>query len=126
MVRDFTYVDDVAEGIIRAADKPATPDPLFAPALPNPCTSFAPYRIFNLGNHQPVPLMACIEALEQALGRDAIKNYQPMQPGDVVATSASVDELHAWLGFRPATPLATGIERFVRWYREDYEKRLPV
>ena len=70
--------------------------------------------------------MACIEALEQALGRDAIKNYQPMQPGDVVATSASVDELHAWLGFRPATPLATGIERFVRWYREDYEKRLPV
>ena len=124
MLRDFTYIDDVVDGIVGVADKPATPDSAFDAAQPDPATSPAPYRVFNLGNSQPVPLMTCIEALETALGRVSQKNYLPMQPGDVAATSACTDELSAWLGVRPATPLATGIGRFVHWYQTQYQNRI--
>ncbi len=117
MVRDFTYVDDIVEGVVRVLDKAAGPNPAFDPALPDPATSHAPYRVFNIGNNQPTPLMRYIEALESALGRTAQKNYLPLQPGDVPATSANTAELEAWVGFRPNTPVITGVARFVEWYR---------
>jgi UDP-glucuronate 4-epimerase len=120
MVRDFTYVDDIVEGLIRVLDKPATPSSDFDPAAPDPATSNAPYRIFNIGNSQPTPLMDYIQALEKALGIEAKKNYLGMQPGDVPATSADTAELERWVGFRPGTPVEVGIERFVQWYREHY------
>jgi UDP-glucuronate 4-epimerase len=121
MVRDFTYVDDIVEGVIRVHDKPAQPHPAFDPAAPDPATSNAPYRVFNIGNSQPTPLMDYIAALEAALGREAVKNYLPMQAGDVPATSADTTELDAWVGFKPATPVREGVARFVRWYREFYK-----
>ncbi len=121
MVRDFTYVDDIVEGVIRVHDKPAEPHPAFDPAAPDPATSNAPYRVFNIGNSQPTPLMDYIAALEAALGREAVKNYLPMQAGDVPATSADTTELDAWVGFKPATPVREGVARFVRWYREFYK-----
>lgn len=108
MQRDFTYIDDIVEGLLRVLDKPATPEKPGA----------APYRVFNIGNHQPVPLLEFIGCIEQALGRTAVKAYLPMQEGDVPATFASIEALHAWVGFAPATPLAQGIERFVDWYRQ--------
>jgi UDP-glucuronate 4-epimerase len=120
MVRDFTYIDDIVEGVIRVCDKPATPDARFDPASPDPATSNAPYRVFNIGNSQPTPLMQYIHALEQALGIEAKKNYLPMQPGDVPATSADTSELHAWVGFKPHTPVEVGVQRFVEWYRQHY------
>jgi len=120
MVRDFTYIDDIVEGVVRALDKPAQPDPAFDPARPDPATSDAPYRVFNIGNHQPTPLMDYIAALEQALGLEARKNFLPMQPGDVPATFADVSALKAWVDFRPATPVAEGVKRFVAWYRGYY------
>ena len=120
MVRDFTYIDDIVEGVIRVLDKPATPDPAFNPAAPDPATSNAPYRAFNIGNSQPTPLMDYIRALESALGREAQKNYLPMQPGDVPATNADTRELDAWVGFKPNTPVTEGVQRFVDWYREYY------
>lgn len=101
MVRDFTFVDDVVEGVIRVADKPATPNPTFDPANPDPATSSAPYRVFNIGNNQPTPLMDYIHALESALGLTAKKNYLPMQPGDVPATAANTDELDSGLASSP-------------------------
>lgn len=116
MLRDFTYIDDIVEGIVRVSDKPATPDPDFDPAHPDPATARAPYRVFNLGNHTPVPLMDYIEALEHALGRTAQKNFLPLQPGDVPATAADIDALEAWVGFRPSTPVRVGVQRFVDWY----------
>lgn len=118
--RDFTYIDDIVEGVVRAADKPAMPNPAFDAARPDPATSSAPYRVFNIGNSQPVPLMEFIGALESALGKPALKNFLPMQPGDVLATAASTDALDAWVGFKPATPLAEGVARFVQWYRSHY------
>jgi len=121
MVRDFTYVDDIVEGVIRVADKPATANPAFDPANPDPATSSAPYRVFNIGNNQPTPLMDYIHALETALGMTAKKNYLPMQPGDVPATSANTDELDAWVGFKPNTPVQQGVAKFVEWYRS-YQK----
>ena len=121
MVRDFTYIDDVVEGIVRVADKPATPDPFFNPADPDPATSSAPYRVFNLGNNQPVQLMAYIEALELVLGRRAKKNYLPIQPGDVPVTAADTSELEAWTGFKPRTPINQGVARFVEWYLDFYK-----
>jgi UDP-glucuronate 4-epimerase len=120
MVRDFTYVDDIVEGVIRVHDKPATANPGFNPAAPDPATSNAPYRVFNIGNSQPTPLMDYIAALEAALGREAVKNYLPMQAGDVPATSADTTELDAWVGFKPATPVREGVARFVDWYRAFY------
>ena len=120
MVRDFTYIDDIVQGVVRALDKPAQPDPAFDPAQPDPATSNAPYRVFNIGNHQPTPLMDYIAALEQALGLEARKNFLPMQPGDVPATFADVSALDAWVNFRPATPVTEGVKRFVEWYRGYY------
>jgi UDP-glucuronate 4-epimerase len=120
MVRDFTYVDDIVEGVIRVNDKPATPDPAFDPDHPDPATSNAPYRVFNIGNSQPTPLMDYIDALETALGRRAVKNFLPMQAGDVPATAADTRELDAWVGFKPATPVREGVARFVDWYRTFY------
>ncbi|MEO1002319.1 MAG: NAD-dependent epimerase [Cyanobacteria bacterium J06638_7] len=117
MRRDFTYIDDVVEGVIRCLDKPATADPGFDAAAPDPATSWAPHRLFNIGNHQPVELLDFIAALERALGRQAIKTYLPLQPGDVQATAADTSLLEAWVGFRPSTPLQEGVQRFAAWYR---------
>ena len=121
MVRDFTFVDDIVEGMIRVADKSATPNPAFDPANPDPATSNAPYRVFNIGNDQPTPLMDYIRALESALGATAKKNYLPMQPGDVPATAANTDELNAWVGFKPNTTVQQGVAQFVEWYRNYYK-----
>ena len=115
MQRDFTYIDDIVEGVIRCLDKPATADPTFDPLQPDPATAAAPHRLFNLGHAQPVALLRFIELLEQALGREAIKILEPMQPGDVEATAADTTALEAWVGFRPQTPLAQGLERFAAW-----------
>lgn len=121
MVRDFTYIDDIVEGVIRVADKAATPSPIFDSANGDAATSNAPYRVFNIGNNQPTQLMDYISALESALGLKAQKNYLPMQPGDVPATSANTDELNAWVGFKPNTPVIVGIARFANWYRDFYK-----
>ena len=120
MVRDFTYIDDIIEGIVRLVEKPAQADTEFAPDKPDAGTSSAPWRIFNIGNGQPTPLMDYINALEDALGMEAKKNFLPMQPGDVPATSADTSRLGQWVGFRPDTPVRTGVERFVRWYKAYY------
>ena len=120
MTRDFTYVDDIVEGVVRILDKPATPDPDFDSGAPDPATGKAPYRVFNIGNSQPTPLMEYIEALEDALGIVAEKNLMPMQPGDVPATSADTAALHDWVGYKPNTPVREGVRRFVEWYREFY------
>jgi len=121
MVRDFTFIDDIVEGVVRVTDRPAEANLAFDPERPDPGTSNAPYRVFNIGNSQPTPLAEYIEALEDALGRKAERNYLPMQPGDVPATSASTDELDAWVGFKPRTPVREGVRRFVEWYREFYK-----
>jgi UDP-glucuronate 4-epimerase len=118
MVRDFTYIDDIAEGVVRVLDRPAAPDASFDAAAPDPARSNAPYRVFNIGNDDPVQLMDFIEAIESAVGRSAQKNFLPLQPGDVPATRADVSELAAWTGFRPATPVREGVARFVAWYRD--------
>ena len=118
MVRDFTFVDDIAEGVVRVLDRTASADPAFDAARPDPARSNAPYRVFNIGNNAPVPLMAFVEAIEAALGVEAKKNFMPLQSGDVPATFANVDELSAWTGFRPATSVADGVARFVAWYRD--------
>jgi len=120
MVRDFTFVDDIIESLTRVLDKPAAPDPAFDPALPDPATSWAPHRVFNIGNSNPTPLMDYIEAVENALGITAAKEYLPMQPGDVPATAADTSALEAWTGFKPNTPVKDGVARFVAWYREFY------
>lgn len=118
MRRDFTYVDDIVEGVIRTADKIAAPNPNWTSAHPDPATSFAPYRVYNIGNNQPVELMEMIETLEKHLGREAIKEMLPMQPGDVPATYADVDDLVADVGFHPRTSIDEGVGKFVKWYRE--------
>lgn len=123
MVRDFTFVDDIVEGVIRVLDRAATPAPGFDAMMPDPATSNAPYRIFNIGNDQPVPLMAFIETLEQALGMQAEKQLLPMQDGDVPVTSADTTELAAWIGFAPETSVREGIERFVAWYFDYYGRQ---
>jgi UDP-glucuronate 4-epimerase len=120
MRRDFTYIDDIAAGVIRCLDKPASADPGFDPFDPDPATAAAPHRLFNIGNSQPIPLLRFIEVLETALGRQAIRDLQPMQPGDVPATAADTTALEAWVGFRPSTPIETGVERFAAWYRQFY------
>jgi UDP-glucuronate 4-epimerase len=120
MRRDFTYIDDVVEGVIRCLHKPATADPAFDAAAPDPATSWAPHRLFNLGNSQPVDLLRFIGILERALGREAIKTLLPMQSGDVEATAADTALLEEWVGFRPSTPLEEGVERFAAWYRSHH------
>jgi UDP-glucuronate 4-epimerase len=120
MQRDFTYIDDIVEGVIRVCDRPAEPDPSFDTASPNPAVSNAPYRVFNIGNHQPVPLMNFIACIERAIGKPAKKNFLPLQDGDVPATSANVSALAEWTGFSPNTSVEHGIGEFVRWYRDYY------
>ena len=117
MRRDFTYVDDIAEGTLRVLDRAAAPDPAFDAKAPDQGRSNAPWRVYNIGNHEPVELLRFIELLEQALGRKAVKNMLPMQPGDVAETCADVDALARDTGFRPGTPLAEGVRKFVAWYR---------
>jgi UDP-glucuronate 4-epimerase len=121
MQRDFTYVDDIVEGVIRVTDRVAASSPAYDPLNPDPGTSNAPFRVFNIGNHNPVPLMDFIACIERSLGREARKNLLPMQDGDVPATYADVDALNAWVGFTPATPIDVGIGRFVEWYRSYYK-----
>ena len=116
MVRDFTYIDDIVEGVIRVLDKVAEPNPDFDPLQPDPQTSKAPFRVFNIGNGNPTPLMDYIGALEAALGITAKKNMMPMQPGDVPATSADTSELLKWVGFAPNTDVRDGVKRFAEWY----------
>ena len=120
MVRDFTYIDDIAEGVARVTLKPATPCQDFDPSAPNPSVSNTPYRIFNIGNGQPVELLTYIGALEDALGMTAQKNMLPMQDGDIAATCADCSALDAWVGFKPATPIGEGVQAFVDWYRSYY------
>jgi UDP-glucuronate 4-epimerase len=118
--RDFTYIDDIVEGVLRVLDRVAEPDPAWNSANPDPATSNAPYRVYNIGNNRPVPLMHLIGCLEAALGRTAQKRFLPMQPGDVPDTFADIDALAADTGFRPSTPLEVGIERFVTWFKTYY------
>jgi UDP-glucuronate 4-epimerase len=118
--RDFTYIDDIVEGVLRTTDRIASPNPAWDSARPDPATSSAPYRIYNIGNHSPVELMHFIAVLEKNLGREAKKIFLPLQPGDVPATYADVDDLVADVGFAPATPIEEGIARFVKWYRDHY------
>jgi len=122
MVRDFTFIDDIVEGVIRVLDKPATPDAKFDALRPDPATSTAPYCVFNIGNGNPTPLMDYIGALETALGVTARKNFMPMQPGDVPATSADTSELGKWVGFQPDTPVVDGVQKFADWYLAYYQK----
>ncbi|MCB1915091.1 MAG: NAD-dependent epimerase [Rhodocyclaceae bacterium] len=117
MRRDFTYIDDIVQGVVRTMDRIAECDPGFDPDRPDPGRSKAPFRVFNIGNHNPVELMAFIEAIEDALGQTAEKNFLPMQDGDVPATYADTAELRQWTDFQPATPVKQGVARFIDWYR---------
>ena len=120
MQRDFTYIDDIVEGVDRTSQQIATEDPNWNSSDPSPASSNAPYRVFNIGNNQPVELNHFIECIENALGMKAVKNLLPMQPGDVPATFANIDALEQAVGFRPSTPIETGIQKFVEWYRTYY------
>jgi len=116
MKRDFTYVDDVVEAVVRLIDRPPQPDTGWNGAAPNPASSFAPWRIYNIGNHTPVEVTDVVRLLEEALGKTAIREFAPMQPGDVPETCADVADLEAVVGFRPKTPIAEGVRHFVEWY----------
>ena len=120
MIRDFTYIDDIVEGVMRVVDATATPDPTWSGDKPNPAISYAPYRIFNIGNNNPIQLMRYINALEDCLGKKAKMDMLPMQPGDVPATAADVTRLQNAVDFRPRTEVETGIAKFVDWYRSYY------
>jgi UDP-glucuronate 4-epimerase len=120
--RDFTYIDDIVEGVIRTLDRVPAADPAFDPLHPNAASSTAPYRVYNIGNHQPVELAHYIEVLEAKLGKQAEKILLPLQPGDVPDTYADVEELARDTGYSPATSVETGIGRFVDWYRDFYRK----
>jgi UDP-glucuronate 4-epimerase len=117
MRRDFTYIDDIVDGVVATLDRIPGPDDAFDREHPTPASSWAPYRVFNIGNSEPVALMDFIGALEKALGREAIKDFQPIQPGDVPATFADTSRLEAWTGMRPGTSIQGGVTRFVDWYR---------
>jgi UDP-glucuronate 4-epimerase len=121
MIRDFTYIDDIVEGIIRVADRPPVANPHWNPAIVDPAHSSAPYHVYNIGNNQPVQLAEFIEAIEKSLGKKAIKELLPMQPGDVAATFADVHDLEVDTGYKPATSVQTGIQRFIDWYRWYYQ-----
>ena len=120
MKRDFTYVDDIVTGVVKVLDKPPQGDSGWSGKAPDPSRSRAPYRLYNIGNNSPVELMAFIEAIEKALGRKAKKNMLPMQPGDVPATWADVDDLVHDLGYAPTVKVEEGVERFVKWYQAFY------
>jgi len=120
MIRDFTYIDDIVEGVVRVTDRIPQPNPAWTGEKPDPASSYAPYRIYNIGNNQPVELMRFIRALEQALGRKAKLEMLPMQQGDVPATFADVESLSNDVGFRPNTPVEEGVRRFVEWYLAYY------
>ncbi len=120
--RDFTYIDDIVEGVIRTLDRAATPNSDWSGNNPDAGTSYAPYRIYNIGNNQPVELLRFIEIIEECLGMKAVKNMLPLQPGDVPATYANIDDLVNDVGFKPATPIEDGIENFVAWYRDYYKQ----
>lgn len=122
MKRDFTYIDDIVEGIIRVADRPAKPNPEWTGQDPDPGSSYAPFKVYNIGNSQPVELMDYIGALEKALGKEAIKNMLPLQPGDVPATYADVTDLKRDTGYQPQTSVEEGVAKFVAWYKESYGK----
>jgi len=122
MQRDFTYIDDIVEGVIRVMDKPATPNPNWDSAAPDPGTSSAPYRIFNIGNNNPVLLTDFIAAIEKALGKTAEKQLLPMQPGDVAATYADIDALIDAVDYHPQTPIQEGIDNFIAWYMAHMHK----
>lgn len=121
MKRDFTYVDDIAESIVRLIPKFPKPNPSWSAEVPDPSTSFAPYRIFNIGNHEPVLLGRFIEVIEEAVGRKAIKNFLPLQEGDVLETYADIEDLVKEIGYRPHTTIEDGVKAFVKWYREYYK-----
>lgn len=121
MQRDFTYIDDIVEGVIRVVDRIPTPNANWSGDSPDPATSFTPYRIYNIGNNNPVELMRLISVIESCLGKEAKKNFMPMQPGDVPATYADVDDLIRDVGFKPGTPIEEGVSRFVEWYRSYYK-----
>ena len=121
MIRDVTYIDDIVEGILRVLDRPAAPDPNWNGDDPDPARSFAPHRVFNIGNNRPVELMHYISVLESALGVKATLKMMPMQPGDVPSTSADVSQLEAAVGFRPRTTVEEGVANFVRWYKDYYK-----
>jgi len=118
--RDFTYVDDIARGVAAALDRPATADPNWNPMAPSPGSSCAPYRIYNIGNQQPVSLLRYVEVLEQCLGRKAQRNLMPNQPGEILDTWADVEALARDVGYRPKTALEDGVKHFVEWYRDYY------
>ena len=120
MIRDFTYVDDIVEGVVRVVDQPAKPNATWSGDAPDPATSHAPYRIFNIGNNAPVSLLRYIEVLEQSLGIKAELDLLPMQAGDVRATMADISILEQAVGYKPATPIETGVARFVEWYKAYY------
>ena len=121
MKRDFTYIDDIVEGVIRVLDNTAKPNPDWTGDAPDSGTSYTPFRIYNIGNNSPVELLDYIGAIEKALGKKANKNMLPLQPGDVPATYADVDDLVNDVGFKPATPVEEGVQRFVDWYRDYYK-----
>ena len=123
MVRDFTYVDDIVEGIVKVLDQPAEPDPIWDAEAPDSASSSAPYRIYNIGNSTPVNLMRYIEVLETCLGKKAIVDFQPMQPGDVPENYADTAALEKAVGYKPDTPIEIGVKRFVDWYLEYSEKK---
>jgi UDP-glucuronate 4-epimerase len=120
--RDFTYVEDIVQGVIRTSDQPAAANPAWNSGRPSPATSNTPWRIFNIGNNNPVPLTDYVDALEQALGRKASREYLPLQPGDVPDTFADVGALERAVGYRPATPVQEGVRRFAEWYLSRYDK----
>jgi UDP-glucuronate 4-epimerase len=121
MRRDFTYIDDIIHGIIGVIDKPALPNKSWDKLSPDPSTSSAPYRLFNIGNNNPVELSDFIATIERATGIEATKNFLPMQPGDVLATYADIDDLNDYTGFKPTTSLDEGIQSFVNWYKNYYQ-----
>ena len=121
MIRDFTYVDDIVEGVVRVVDQVPVADPNWDGNNPDPATSAAPYRVYNIGNSSPQNLMRYIEVLEENLGKTAVKNFMPMQPGDVRATQADTSRLSKDTNYKPETTIETGIRKFVEWYREFYE-----
>ena len=116
MQRDFTYIDDIIEGVMRCCDKPATTNLDFDLLQPDPATAAAPHRVFNIGNSKPIELLQFIEIMENSLGYKALKDMQPMQPGDVVSTAADTQALQDWVGFAPSTSLEVGVSRFTDWY----------
>jgi UDP-glucuronate 4-epimerase len=120
MKRDFTYIDDIVEGVTRLIRRPAAADPDWRPERPDPATSRAPYRLYNIGNHSPVELSRFIEIIEECLGKKAVKRLLPLQPGDVPMSFADVEDLARDVGFAPATSIEVGIRRFIEWHQSYY------